>query len=137
MNTYSITDEEYKNSSNYQNFIKENPSQGFLKIRAFAAGQAIPIKGLEVTVSKIINNDQVIFFKGNTNESGVIARIALPAPKLNSNDLDIPNKITYDITTTYNPGNIKGEYKVNIYENVCVVQNINIVPDIGPRIEEI
>lgn len=130
MNTYNINDNNYKNTEEYQNFIKENPETGYLKIRAYAASQAVPISGLKIIVSKNIGNNKVIFFEGNTNESGIIERISLPAPKLQSNDLNVPNKITYDINATYNQDNINNLFKVNIYEKIRVVQNISVVPEL-------
>ena len=42
MNTYNIKDEEFLNSSSYQDFIKENPTEGYLKIRAYAASGDMP-----------------------------------------------------------------------------------------------
>ena len=129
MNTYNIDDENFINSSIYQNFIKENPSRGNLRIRAFAASQAIPISGLNIVVSKVIDNNNVVFFEGKTDESGLIEKISLPAPKIVTDNLDVPDKTTYEIQATYVPDNVVSIFKVNMYENICVVQNINIVPD--------
>lgn len=128
MNNVSINDDNFKNSEAYQNYLKENPRTGTLKIRAYAASQAVPIAGLNVIVSKVIDNLKVVFFEGATNASGVIDNITLPAPILNTNNLDIPEKATYDIEAIYTPDNFDLFYKVNIYENFPVVQNINIVP---------
>lgn len=127
MNTFNIYDQNFVNSEVYQNFLKDNPSNGYLRIRAFAANQAIPISGMNITISKIIDNNNVIFFEGATNTSGLIERITLPTPKLDPNNLDAPTSTTYDITATYNQDN--KVYKVNMYENVYVVQDINIVPN--------
>ena len=129
MNTYNVNDENFVNSQVYQDFLRANPSEGYLKIRAFAASQAIPISGLNIVVSKVIDNNNVIFFEGVTNESGVIEKITLPAPKLSESNLVAPNGIVYDITATYTNNNISGVYKVNIYEGIYVVQTISIVPD--------
>ena len=131
MNTYNINDQNFINSLEYQKFLNENPSRGYLNIRAFAASQAIPISGLRIVVSTDIDNDRVIFFEGSTNSSGIIGGIALPAPRLDPNNLDAPNKTTYDIQATYLPDNIVQNYRVNMYENVSVIQNINIVPEGG------
>ena len=60
----------------------------------------------------------------------------MPVPKLDINNMDVPNTITYDIEATYEPDNIDTIYKVNMYENICVVQNINIVPKLN-REEEV
>ena len=56
MNTYNYIDESFTNTKSYQDFIKENPTEGYLKIRAYAASQAIPISGLNIIVSKITIN---------------------------------------------------------------------------------
>jgi hypothetical protein len=131
LNTYNVNDQNFINSEIYQKFLSENTSRGYLNIRAYAANQAIPISGLRVVVSTIIDNNKVIFFEGSTNSSGIIGGISLPAPKLDPNNLDAPNKTTYEIQATYTPDNITQIYKVNMYENVSVIQNINIVPEGG------
>lgn len=128
MNTFNINDQEFVNSEIYQNFLRSNPSQGFLKIRAYAASQALPVVGLKIVVSKIIDNNRVIFFEGNTNESGIIERINLPAPRLDPNNLDAPSSTTYEITATYEGENLTNIYRVNIYENIYVIQTISVVP---------
>ena len=129
MKTYNINDESLINSLEYKDFLINNPSRGYLSIRAYAASQAIPISGLKIIVSSIIGDSKVIFFEGSTNSSGMIGNISLPAPLLNSNDLETPSKTEYEISATYIPENLNKIYKVNIYENVSVIQNINIIPN--------
>ena len=128
MNTYNINDINFINSNLYKQYIKENPKVGFLKIRAYAASEAIPISGLNVIVSKIIDGNNVIFFEGVTDNSGVIDGITLPTPILKTDDLIVPNGVDYTINTLYKPDNIKGTYNINMYENVYVVQTVRIVP---------
>ena len=128
MNNYNINDINFINSNLYKQYIKNNPKVGFLKIRAFAASEAIPISGLNVTVSKIIDGNNVIFFVVVTDNSGVIDGIKLPTPTLKTDDLIAPNGVEYTINTLYRPDNIKGIYNINMYENVYVVQTVRIVP---------
>ena len=127
MNTFNINDQNFVNSEIYKNYIKDNPTKGYLKIRAFAANQAIPISGLNITVSKIISNNNVIFYEGKTNSSGIIEKITLPTPKLDPDNLDTPKSTTYEIIATYK--NKNKTYKINMYENIYVVQDININPN--------
>ena len=127
MNIYNVDDKEFINSDLYKEFITQNSENGYLRIRAYSASQAIPVRGLKIVVSKMIDNSIVIFYEGYTDESGVIEKISLPAPKLGINDLNVPNFTTYDITATIKDSN--RVYKVNLYENVYVIQNINISPD--------
>lgn len=131
MKTYSI--EEFKNTDEYQEFINDNPSFGSLKIRAYAAREAIPVSGLKIVIQKEIGDNNVIFFEGVTDSSGVIEKIKLPAPKLDSNNLNAPLYTTYQVLATYAPDNASGIYNVNMYEDICVVQNISIVPEMGIR----
>ena len=128
MNTYYIDDPNFLNSNLYRDFIQTNSSGGTLRIRAYAASQAIPISGLKVVISTNYENNNIIFFEGYTNESGIIEKINLPAPELDQNNLDVPNYTVYEIKATYIPDNVNLLYKVNLYEDVSVIQNINIIP---------
>ena len=128
MNNIYITDENFINTKSYQDFMNANKGVGILKIRASAANSAIPISNLKITVLKVIDNNNVIFYEGVTNESGVIENINLPAPSSNISDLTVPESMTYDIIAIYNGDNMRQTYKVNIYDNIVVIQNINIVP---------
>ena len=134
MNTYYVSDENFFKSDLYQNYLKDNPTTGRLKIRAYAANQAVPISGMNIIIYKIIDENKVIFYEGNTNESGVIEKINLPTPVLNSNDTIVPNKATYLLNASYTKDNINLNYEINMYENICVVQNINVVPNMGDLI---
>ncbi len=128
MNTYNFNDESFKNTNIYKQYIATNDGEGYLKIRAYAASQALPISNLKIVVSKTIGDNNVIFFEGKTNSSGVIEKISLPAPKQIADDLVIPSSTIYDIKATYEPDNTTTIYRVNIYDNIYVVQTINIVP---------
>ena len=129
MNTYYISDESFKNSNMYKDYLKENPSTGFLKIRAYTANEAVPVKGVNIIISKIINDSKIIFFEGFTDTSGIIDKILLPAPKLDNNNLKAPNYTKYEITAIFN-NNIKN-YTINMYENIYVTQTINITPNMN------
>lgn len=116
---------EFMKTNEYLDFIKKNPGIGNLKIRAYAASEALPVSGLNIIVSSIISNTRVIFYNGTTDASGMIPTIKLPAPSLTDN-LEIPNTVTYDIEAFI--GNNKSNFSVNMYDGICVVQNINFVP---------
>ena len=127
--TYSVNDKEFLNSELYKSFINFNSGIGFLKIRAYAASQAVPISGLSVVISKDIGGNKVIFFEGFTNDSGVIERISLPAPRIDPDNLISPILTTYDISAVYEGENKL--YRVNVYDGIYVVQNINLTPIIN------
>lgn len=131
MNNVNINDVDFVNSNSYIDFMNNNQGIGHLKVRSYAANQAIPIKGLKIDVYKYIGGYYVNFFEGYTNESGVIENISLPAPKQDSDDLVIPKSTSYEIVATYIPDKTKITFVVNAYDNLYVVQNISIVPKGG------
>ena len=126
MNNVNIKDSNFISTSVYKNFMIENTGRGILNIRASFANQALPITNLKVGDSKEIENYHVIFYEGVTNISGLIGKISLPTPPKENNDLIAPKTTTYKITALYN--NREYTYVVNMYDGICAVQNINIVP---------
>lgn len=126
MNNVNITDSNFISTIVYKNFMIENTGRGILNIRASFANQALPITNLKVVVSKEIENYNVIFYEGVTNISGLIGKISLPTPPKENDDLIAPKTTTYKITALYN--NREYTYVVNMYDGICAVQNINIVP---------
>ena len=116
--------DEFKKSSEYALFIKNNPGVGRLKIRAYAASEAVPVSGLNIVVSSMIFGKKIVFFKGITDVSGVIPILELPTPGL-MNNLEIPKTMKYDIEVLEN-NNI---FPVNMYDGILVVQNINYIED--------
>lgn len=128
MNSIYFNDPNFINSSTYKEFIDKNKGKGYLSIRAYAASKAVPISGLNIVVSKVINNIKVIFFEGATDSSGIISNITLPTPLIINNDQEIPLSQEYDIFAFYKEQNLV--FKVLLYSNIQVNQNINIVPQI-------
>ena len=117
----NILFDDFVKTSYYENFMKTNSGSGMLKIRAYAASLALPVSDLEVIVSTVVGDMNVIFFDGKTDKSGMIDAIELPTPPL-GNNLIVPNAITYKIVCGNN------DFFVNMYDGICVVQNINYVP---------
>ena len=110
-------------------FKNQNKGIGYLKVRAYAANGAIPVRGLNITITKNIDNNIITLFEGSTNESGLIDKIELPAPKITTSDLVIPSSITYDLRAFLKDQRFDKTYKVNIFDGVSVIQNISISPD--------
>ena len=131
MNTIDFYDEAFRATDTYNNFIKENPLNAMLNIRASGASVALPVSGVKIIVSKEIDNYKVIFYEGYTDESGMINKISLPAPKVNTNDLLVPIGTSYDIEAIYEKDNLDRKYQVIMYPDICTVQNINIVPTLN------
>ena len=130
MNTILFTDESFKRTESYETFMSNNPDNSYLKIQASKANSAMPVEGVEIIISHIIDEYKVIFFDGKTNESGIIENISLPVPKKDPNDLNIPLSTTYNIEAIYTKENIDVLYKAKMFSGANAIQNIDINPNI-------
>ncbi len=124
---YNFNDNNFKQTEIYKSFINSNPTKGTLSIRAYSANQAIPIEGLNIIISTEYQNNTIKMYEGKTNNSGVIENISLPTPKLSNSNLTTPNTITYTVRAMQTD-KIDESYKINMYENISVIQTINIGP---------
>ena len=113
-----------ESNEKFSEFLKENPGYGYLKVRTSMASEAMPLKGVHILVSLTYKDEDIIFFDGFTNESGIVEKIKLPTPILDDNNLIKPKKITYVVTVEYK--DFISSYNISMYEGVCTNQNINI-----------
>lgn len=123
-----------QNDSAYQTFLKENPGRGTLKIRATSANEALPIKDVNIVVSKKIGNNTIIFFDGQTDDSGMINNIKLPTPTAIQSDEEPPNFTSYQLHAVYNPDKFDKYYDVSLCCGFSVIQYINITPSIESEV---
>ena len=122
---------ELQNDLSFQNFLRDNPGRGTLKVRASSANAAVPVEGVRVIVSKKIGNNTIIFFNGSTDESGMINGISLPTPPAVSSDEVVPKFADYNMEAIYPPENMDKNYSISICCSVSVIQYINITPEIS------
>ncbi len=130
MSNTLISYEEFTKTSEYQGFISVNPKQGTLKVMAFTAYQAIPIMEAEVIITKKIGNDNVLFFRGKTDDSGIIDNISLPAPTsgYDADTFQTASSTTYDLTAIHEKYTIIKKYVINMIGDVKVLQYIKMSP---------
>ena len=83
---------------------------------------------MKIIVKTLFEGNEIIFYEGETNKSGLIDKIKLPTPKVVLDNLVVPQEIIYEIDAQYPKENISKTYKISMYEGICVVQNINVQP---------
>lgn len=129
--TYNISEtDKLNNNQDFQNFLNNNPSTGTLKVRVSSINKALPVENVNITVSKVIGNDTIIFFNGKTDESGMVMNIKLPTPIGNPNDEVAPEFTTYQLHAVYEPENFDKIYDIALCCGISVIQNINITPEV-------
>ena len=125
-----ITYEEFKRLNEYQQFILDNPDVGYLKVQAFTAYGAIPIENVKVIVFKDIGNYRVIFFEGNTDSSGIISDIMLPAPETITDPNATPAYTIYNMTAIDNEYESIKNYLIGMFGDVRVLQYVKMMPQV-------
>lgn len=125
-----ISYEEFSKTDDYQGFVGVNPKQGSLKVMAFTAYQAIPIENAEIIITKEIGGNNVLFFRGYTDSSGIIDNITLPAPTSGYDDDNFQTSSTtsYKLTAIKDKYDSVKQYIINMIGDVKVLQYIKMTP---------
>ena len=120
--------EQFEKTDEYKTFIEENPSTGVLKVQVFTADQAIPIANAEVFITKKIGYNDVLFFSGQTDSSGIVDNIILPAPKaeINLDTFEVPKYTTYNLVVSSDEYKKIKQYNISMYGDVKVLQYVKI-----------
>lgn len=122
---------DFLSDSKYKEFIRNNPGKANLKIRAFTASEALPLVGIHIVVRTMVGEDEFVFFDGETDSSGMIDTLSLPTPSLISDNLEVPTSILYEIVAESKTMNMNRLYQVRMYEGICVIQNVELLPEWG------
>ena len=113
-------------NSIYQQFLKENPSFGYLKVQIFTAEQGIPISDVNIKIQKEIKNQIFTIYTGKTDESGIVKDIKLPAPDIT--DYDLPTYTSYELIVNHPRYQGPNIFIIPIYSNQKMIQYINLTP---------
>lgn len=127
-----MTYEEFMQTEEYQQFIKENPVVGYLKIMVFTAYQAIPIPNTEILITKDIGKNKVIFFRGATDSSGIIDNIALPATPsgYDTSSHKTATYTPYHLTAIHTNYETIKQYEIDVFGDLKIIQYIKMIPNV-------
>ncbi len=86
-----------------EEFLRENPSNGFIKVQAYSGLGAFPVKGVRIRITKEIGGKEILFVNDVTDESGKTQARSLPAPNLSMSQTPeqpgaLPPYSTYTLT---------------------------------------
>ena len=106
-------------------------SHGTLTIRSYAADEAVPIEGADVTVNGVDNNNQDILFFVSTDMDGLSPKLILPTPNV-SYSLTPGQTVTpyskYDVTVEKSGYYTKRIRDVAIFSGIDALLPINMIP---------
>ena len=110
-------------SETYAAFRAYNTESGFLCVQAFAGPQTIPVSGAQVLVTRDFTDGTRRFAAGQTDESGVLDGIVLPAPpgaRAQAPGNTVPYAL-YDIRVSH------PDYRTEIYQQVPVFEGVKSI----------
>ena len=111
-------------------FLQANASYGYLRVQASVAQQAYPVQNARVEISKTFSGDKFVFFDTQTDASGIVPRVTLPAPDrdLSSAPSALQPYATYDIFVSH--PNFTDVYVPNciVFATIETIQQIRMVP---------
>ena len=121
---------DFKNLPEYQDFINENPGVGTVKVQVFTAYGAIPVPDTAILITKVIGNYNVVFFQGDTDSSGIIDNIELPAPVAVpiSNPDVVPGYTLYDMIAIHEGYETLKKYSIAMFGDVKIIQYVKMTP---------
>lgn len=124
-----ITFSEFENLPIYGDFFKDNPDVGYLKVNVSTANGAFPVSGARVIITKEVGPYNVLFFSGETNDSGMIENIVLPAPPRVSNNLEMPKYTLYDLRVTHSGFQNVSGYTLGVFGDTKIIQYVRMIPE--------
>lgn len=109
-------------------------SSGTLRIRAYTAGGALPVKGATVRITGAGEDNSLVTYSLVTDRDGQTEVVALPAPSvdysLSPDPAELPYSV-YDIVITA-PGYLTKRINgLTVFSGVNSVQLINMIPGSG------
>lgn len=126
-----ISYEEFKNTDLYDDFIRENPDTGNLKVQVFTAYGAIPVANTAILITKDIEEYRVVFFQGLTDSSGIISNISLPAPAMSISSEAAPVYTVYDMTAVNEGYETLKTFSIGMFGGVNVIQYVKMQPEVN------
>lgn len=122
----------YESENDFEDFMRENIGKGSVRLQAFRGEQAFPVSGVSARISRRIGDVDYIFFEGETDESGIIDGIELPAPpRENSNEYGRPDKTAVYLLVAKKNGFDTIERLIEIYDGIKTIQPLRMTQRYG------
>lgn len=117
--------------ADYDEFLKNNPQSGSLKVQVYAANQAFPIPNARVTVVLELLNGSREMFDGLTDINGIIDNIKLPAPDAEMSQAPSNTGVLpYSTYTTYieHPDFVNEKFtNVPVFPGIKSIQGVELI----------
>lgn len=122
----------YESETDFEDFMRENSGKGSVRLQAFRGEQAFPVSGVSARISRRIGDVDYIFFEGETDDSGIIDGIELPAPpRENSSEYGRPDKTAVYLLVAKKNGFDTIERLIELYDGIKTIQPLKMTQRYG------
>lgn len=119
----------------FDDFIKNNPQSGTLRVQVFAGGRVFPVSSAKITVVLELKNESREMFEGLSDINGIIDGIQLPAPeKEMSQSPSQSASLPYSSYTVYveHPDFVSAVFReVPVFSGTKSIQGAELIPLAG------
>ncbi len=118
-------------SDSFEDFSTVNTEIGFLRVQSFAGQQTAPVSGARVLITHTFRDGARRFGAGETDESGVLDSIALPAPPaaLSQTPSGRMPYALYDVRVTHPDFRVEFFRNVPVFAGVKSIQPVRFLAD--------
>ena len=106
-------------------------SEGKLRIRAYTAGGALPIKGARVEINGAEEANRSVTYVLTTDSDGITDVITLPAPDTSFSQIPYPSEspyAIYDVVVSADGYLTKEVKRLPVFAGIESFQGINMIP---------
>ena len=114
-------------------FLRAHPGRGILRVQAGTVRGTFPVKGALVRVTKVIGGAVQDFYRGTTDESGILEGMALPAMprELSQNSVTAGESGTEYFVSVEHPDYVpQNARRIVLYDRVETLLPVDLVPRI-------
>ena len=114
----------------YEEFLRDNPMRGSLRIQTLTGSETYPSAGAEVEIYRQIGGKDMLIAKGITDESGIYENRDLPAPDISySEELSYIQPFTSYTVSVNQRGYVKVIIRaLPIFPNIESMQTLELIP---------
>lgn len=120
----------------YEQFLREHPGEGTLKVQVTSARSAFPVEGATVEVSLILGEQRYVLHRNSTDESGIVDNMRLPAYPSDYSQKESTasgSGTTYNVSIFHPAFAARSDGTITIYDAIQTILPIVLQPTISPE----
>lgn len=127
-------------ATSYEQFLREHPGEGTLKVQITAARGTFPVEGATVEVSLMLDGERYVLHRNATDESGITDGMRLPAFPSSASQSEATasgSGTQYNVSIFHPAFAAKNDESVTIFDAIQTILPVTLQPIISPERRDI